>query len=224
MGVLSSVSDGLGREALHSPGDANAVVPQTTPSFQPGVPNNPVVAIFACPGRVEKLLKRPAAGTTGKNLCHLCDEIRRRGGEDFDCYCKCQMMIVNASSNALWKAEHGRTIPNDQEIKDNIANLIEKIRGKTVVLCFGSSARKACRMIRNQEKTFFVGKKVVEVCHLSSNGLKSVRPSCQDSDRMIYESCPVDSKLMRIAEYLCKVLRDDRNYHEVKEFNNWCKN
>lgn len=224
MRVLSSVSDGLSREALHSPADTNVVAPQMTPSFQPGASNNPIVAIFACPGRIEESLKRPVAGTTGKNLCHLCDEIRRIGGSKFHWYCKCQIMIANASSKALWKRKHGRTIPVAQEIKDNVAGLIEKIREKKVVLCFGSSARKACRMIMAQEKSFFTDKKVVEVCHLSSNGLKSVRPVCQADGEMIYNGRPVESRLRSVAEYLCKVLRDGKRYHDVKEFDNWCKN
>ena len=218
---IQSAFDDLGREALQCSGDAKVVAPKTTLSFQPGSSSNPIVAIFACPGRIEKTLGRPAAGTTGKNLCHLCDELRRIGGNDFDCYCKCRMTIANASANALWKSEHGRTIPNDKEIEDNVACLMERIRGKRVVLCFGSSARKACQMIRDKEKTFFTEKKVVEVCHLSSHGLKSVRPSDEDG-RMHYDDCQTDSKLKTIGKYLYETLRDGVMYHTFDEFVKIC--
>ncbi|WP_338749059.1 uracil-DNA glycosylase family protein [Bacillus sp. FJAT-52991] len=135
-----------------------------------------IAFVFSCPGAVEEMEGRPAAGRTGKNLERLLAILNKDYGQAIS-WTRNEITITNAWSHVEYKALSGRTEATVKEVlsAENLCRLSEEIKHvKTAIICSGQRAAAAVFALANEGKLYpYV--QVVKIRHLGLRSLNQIK-------------------------------------------------
>ncbi|MGM7635139.1 uracil-DNA glycosylase family protein [Bacillus sp. Hm123] len=135
-----------------------------------------IAFVFSCPGAIEEMEGRPAAGRTGKNLERLLSILNQEYGQAIN-WTRNDITITNAWSHVEYKALSGRTEATVKEVlsAENLRRLSEEIKDvKTAIICSGQRAVTAVFTLAN-EGALNPSVQVVKIRHLGLRSLNQIK-------------------------------------------------
>ncbi|WP_203362759.1 uracil-DNA glycosylase family protein [Bacillus sp. REN10] len=135
-----------------------------------------IAFVFSCPGAVEEMEGRPAAGRTGKNLERLLSILNKEYRKDIS-WTRNDITITNAWSHVEYKARSGRTEATVREVlsAENLRRLCEEIKHvKTAIICSGERAAASIFRLVNEEK-LNPSVQVAKIRHLGLRSLNQIK-------------------------------------------------
>lgn len=157
------------------------------------VPESKVAIVFSCPGRHEKKERRPAAGTTGKNLDKLLAFLRdSQADRNFE---RSRMIITNAWSKVEYEELTKRSEAKNAQIaiEANLSRLKNELGNAKLVIASGKKAQTALAALHGQLGPV----KILGVPHLGGRGLLSMTDVKAAKGRTI-----TDARLYALARWL----------------------
>ena len=111
-------------------------------SFYKQHEHNTTLLLFSCPGQEEKKLGYPCAGTTGKNLAILLEELNRLNPHEFPAKRE-NYYINNAWDQVEYEGSTGRTEAAQSDLlsQRNIDRLKSELSHVEKIICFGDKAK-----------------------------------------------------------------------------------